>query len=98
MIGRRNWLFVGSDEGGHRATFVSLIASAKLHGMEPYAYLRDLFCLLPAWRVNRVLELAPAYFKETLKREDVQQRLRDNIFRAISIGQQVELIIYAEGA
>lgn len=96
VIGRRNWLFVGSDEGGHRAaTFVSLIASAKLHGLEPYAYLRDLFCLLPSWPRNRVLELAPAYFNETLKREDVQERLRDNICRAISLGQQVPSIIYA---
>ncbi len=99
VIGRRSWIFVGSDEGGHRAaTFVSLIASPKLHRLEPYAYLRDLFCLLPSWPRNRVLELAPAYFNETLKREDVQQRLRDNVFRAISLGQQVEPIIYTAGA
>jgi transposase len=88
VIGRRNWLFVGSDEGGHRAaTFVSLIASAKLHGLEPYAYLRDLFCLLPGWPRNAVIELAPAYFKQTLEREDVQQRLRDNVFRRISLAE-----------
>lgn len=99
VIGRRNWLFVGSDEGGHRAaTFVSLIASAKLHSLEPYAYLRDLFCLLPSWPRNQVLELAPAYFKQTLQREDVQQRLRTNVFRTISLGQSVEATLYAARA
>ena len=48
-VGRKNWLFVGSDEGGIvNATFVSLIASCQLHGLEPFAYLRDLFCSLPS--------------------------------------------------
>jgi len=95
VIGRRNWLFVGSDEGGHRAgTFVTLIASAKLHGLEPYAYLRDLFCLLPSWPRNRVLELAPAYFKQTLEREDVKQWLADNVFRRISLGEPVQGLMY----
>jgi transposase len=95
VIGRRNWLFVGSDDGGHRAaTFVSLIASAKLHGIEPYAYLRDLFCLLPGWARNKVIELAPAYFKKTLQREDVQQRLNDNPFRRVSLGLPIESPLY----
>ena len=57
-VGRKNWLFVGSDEGGHaNATFVSLIASCQLHGIEPSGYLRDLFCLLPRWKLADVLEL-----------------------------------------
>lgn len=91
VIGRRNWLFVGSDEGGKRAaTFVSLIASAKLHDLEPYAYLRDLFCLLPSWPRNAVLDLAPAYFNQTLQREDVQQRLNANVFRRINLGQSLD--------
>ena len=82
---------MGSDEGGHRAaTFVSLIASAKLHDIEPYAYLRDLFCLLPSWPRNAVLELAPAYFKQTLQREDVQERLRANVFRRISLAEPLD--------
>jgi transposase len=82
VIGRRNWLFVGSDEGGKRA--------AKLHDLEPYAYLRDLFCLLPSWPRNAVLDLAPAYFNQTLQREDVQQRLNANVFRRINLGQSLD--------
>jgi transposase len=47
-IGRRNWLFVGSREGGHRAAkLFSLVASCKANRVEPWAYLNDLFTHLP---------------------------------------------------
>jgi len=81
-LGRKNWLFVGSDDGAAvNATFVSLLASCQMHGIEPWAYLRDLFCLLPSWPRSRVLELAPANWKQTLENEDAQQRLAANVFR-----------------
>jgi transposase len=83
VIGRRNWLFVGSDDGAEVNTvFVSLLASCGLHQLEPWTYLRDLFCLLPGWPKRRVLDLAPAYWKKTLEDEDTQQRLADNPFRS----------------
>ncbi len=41
-LGRKNHLFAGSDGGGHRwAVVASLIASAKLNDIDPYAYLSD---------------------------------------------------------
>src|SRR3712207_6920335 len=41
-LGRKNWLFLGSDEGGAvNAAFVTLLASCQLHGLEPLGYLRD---------------------------------------------------------
>ena len=41
-VGRRNWTFFGSDNGGHTAAVLySLIASAKRHGLDPFVYLRD---------------------------------------------------------
>jgi hypothetical protein len=41
-IGRKNWLFVGSENGGRRAAILfSLIATCKRHGIDPFAYLRD---------------------------------------------------------
>lgn len=90
-IGRKNWLFIGSDDAGDvNATFVSLLASCQLHGIEPYAYLRDLFCLLPSWPVNRVLELAPVNWQKTLEQEQTQQRLAANVFRQVSLGALVE--------
>ena len=72
-VGRKNWLFVGSEDGAMaNATFVSLIASCELHGLEPWRYLRDLFYLLPDWPKSRVLELAPAYFEQTLQQEEAK--------------------------
>ncbi len=47
-IGRKNWLFVASREGGRRAAILfSLVASCKANQVEPWAYLRDIFTRLP---------------------------------------------------
>ncbi len=46
-MNRRNALFAGHDEGGRNcAHFASLIGTCKMNGVEPYAYLRDLFTSL----------------------------------------------------
>ena len=48
-IGRRNWLFVGSDRGGRAAAIhFSLLASCKRHGHDPWVYYRDVLTRLPA--------------------------------------------------
>jgi len=87
-IGRKNWIFLGSPEAGTvNTTFVSLLASCAMHGIEPWGYLRDLFCLLPNWPARRVLELAPAYWNQTLEQADTQQRLSQNAFRRVALGQ-----------
>jgi hypothetical protein len=86
-LGRKNWLFVGSDEGGVvNATFVSLLASCQLHGLDPAAYLRDLFCLLPGWNSQQLLDLAPSHWKVTSAREDVRAALEQNVYRRASLG------------
>ena len=85
-VGRKNWLFVGNDDGGDvNAAFVSLLASCQLHGIEPWSYLRDLFCLMPSWPQRRVLELAPASWRKILAQSDTQQLLRANVYRRASI-------------
>ncbi len=59
-IGRKNFLFVGSDRGGRAAAIAySLIQTCKLHGVEPFAYLTDVLRRLPAYPINRVAELLP---------------------------------------
>jgi transposase len=84
VLGRRNWLFVGSDDGGVTNTrFVSLLASARLHAIEPLGYTRDLLCLLPSWPRKRVLELAPVYWKKTLDQRETQEKLAANVFRRV---------------
>jgi transposase len=81
-VGRKNWIFVGSEDGATaNTTFVSLIASCELHGLEPWLYLRDLFYLLPDWPKSRVLELAPAYFEQTLQQEEAKRRLAEHPLR-----------------
>ena len=56
-VGRKNWLFVGSQQAGERAAvMLSLIESAKLNGHDPWAYLKDVFERLPTLK-DRDLEL-----------------------------------------
>lgn len=93
VIGRKNWVFCGSDDGAEvNATFVSLLASCSLHRVEPLGYLRDLLCLLPRWPLSRVLELAPAYWRKTLKQRETQQALEANIFRRVVLGLSGEAV------
>jgi len=76
-VGENNWIFCATDGGAEwNATVVSLIASCRMHNVEPYAYLRDVLTLLPAWPQTRALELAPASWKETSQRSDVLEQLK----------------------
>lgn len=59
-LGRKNWLFVASYAGGRRAAILfSLVASCKANGVEPWAYLRDVFTRLPSLPAERLDELLP---------------------------------------
>lgn len=67
--GRKAWLFAGSDDHAESAGHLfSLIASARLHGLDPEGYLRDLFRVLGHWPTDRYLELAPKYWARTRAR------------------------------
>ncbi len=64
-LGRKNHLFAGSDGGGERwATVCSLIATAKLNDVEPYAYLKDVLeRMTNGHPANRIDELLPWNWK-----------------------------------
>lgn len=63
-IGRKNWMFAGSDEGGRRAAVIyTLIQSCKRSGVEPFAYLRDVIARIGSHPAKKVLDLAPANWK-----------------------------------
>jgi hypothetical protein len=85
-VGRKNWLFVGSDDGGAvNAIFTSLLASCGLHGIEPWAYMRDILCMLPSWPEHRLLDLAPVEWTKTRERPDVVALLDSNPFRRLTL-------------
>ena len=59
-IGKKNWLFAGSERAGKRAAAIqSLLGTAKLNGMEPCAWLKDTLEKLPTWTNSRIDELLP---------------------------------------
>ncbi len=63
-LGRKNYLFTGSVEGGKRAAIIyTLIGTAELNGWDPQAYLRILFDRIADHPINRLGELAPWHLR-----------------------------------
>jgi transposase len=68
-VGRRAWLFYGSDDhAGAAGNVLSLIASCKLHGLDPELYLAEIIRIVPYWPRDQYLELAPKYWRATRAR------------------------------
>jgi transposase len=59
-LGRKNYLFAGSHDGAQRAAIIySLVATAKKHGVEPYAYLKDVIAKIADHPFNQLHQLLP---------------------------------------
>lgn len=66
-MGRKAWLFAGSELAGQRAAIVmSLVQSAKLNGHDPWAYLKDVLERLPTHMNSRIDELLPHRWQQRL--------------------------------
>lgn len=64
-VGRKNWLFVGSERGGETyALLTSLIYSAKLHKLDLFDYLRDIFTRLPETPLSQLEQFLPDVWKQ----------------------------------
>ncbi|WP_405402669.1 transposase domain-containing protein [Paracoccus sp. Ld10] len=59
-IGRKNYLFVGSQTGGRAAAIAyTLIETAKLNGVDPQGWLADTLACIPDYKITRVKDLLP---------------------------------------
>ncbi len=77
-IGRKNWLFFGSDDhASAAANLFSLIASCKLHALDAETYLAEIIRVMPHWPRDRYLELAPKYWAVTRARLDAAELARE---------------------
>jgi transposase len=65
-IGKKNWLFFGSEEAGARsAVMYTLVQNCRLHGVEPYTYLKDVLERLPTTTNQQVTQLTPLNWKKS---------------------------------
>jgi len=63
-LGRRSWLFCGSDRGGQRAAAMySLIVTAKMNDVDPHAWLTDVLTRIATHPAHRIHELLPWNWK-----------------------------------
>jgi len=66
VIGKKNWLLFGSAEAGQcSAVMYTLIANCQLHGVEPYACLKDMLTRLPRTTNQEVAQLTPQRWKQS---------------------------------
>jgi transposase len=66
VVGRKNWMFYGSDTHAESAAAIfSVIASCRVHSIDPQQYLDEILRVLPYWPKERHLELAPKSWKAT---------------------------------
>ncbi len=64
-IGKKNWLFFGSEEAGERSAVIyTLVANCRMHGVEPCTYLKDVLERLPTATNQTVAQLTPLAWKK----------------------------------
>jgi len=74
-VGRKNYLFFGSDTGGRTAaTLYSIFASAKRHGLDPFVYLRDVLARIGSTPMSQINQFLPDRWRDQQLKEIAQGR------------------------
>ena len=74
VVGRKSWMFYGSDTHVEAAAAVfSVVASCRLHQLDPFAYIEEILRVLPYWPRDRYLDLAPVHWTATRTRLDPEE-------------------------
>ncbi len=68
-IGEKNWLFTGEAQAGHRSAIIyTVIECSRRRGLDPFAYLRDVFTRLPSMTNWQVKDLTPEAWAKAQQR------------------------------
>jgi transposase len=63
-VGRKNYLFAGSHEAAQRSAMLySLLGTCKLHGVNPFTWLKNVLEVIPSHPINKIQDLLPSYWK-----------------------------------
>ena len=98
-LGRRNYMFMGSDSGADRAASIySFVGTSRLKGLDPDAYLQHVFERIADYLINRIDELLPWGCKSALLPSVVQSRCANSIHVGVpySVVHFIDLLIKCE--
>ena len=72
-IGKKNWLFIGDAEAGERSAIIyTIIECCRRRGLDPFAYLRDVFTRLPSMTNWQVKDLTPEAWAKAQQQADLR--------------------------
>lgn len=72
-VGKKNWLFFGDADAGQRSAIVyTIIENCRRHGLDPYAYLRDVLTALPKATNRQIGDFTPAAYAKALQKPDLR--------------------------
>jgi len=71
-VGKKNWLFIGEADAGHRSALIfTIIAACRQHGIDPFEYLRDVLTQLPSAMTPDIPLLTPAAWNKSRSRVEL---------------------------
>ena len=73
-VGKKNWLFIGEAEAGHRSALIyTIVASCRQHGLDPFEYLREVLSRLPSATTSEIPHLTPSAWARNRSRNRLRK-------------------------